>query len=582
MLTALFLSFFFLYYCSFSAEAQSAANFIIERVYNCENVSNQIITLIVKPKTFTLPQIVDITIITPIPIGNQLKLSAKIDLQGKLTMENWQHLVTIEDDLCRFFHMYMGPIAHDMETAMGIPNGGCPIPKAQSAANFIIENFYNCEDIPNQKVNLNIKPKTFFQPEVVDVTLITPIPLGNQLKISADIDLENTFRSKNWQRLVTIEDDFCRGHYHVVNYTVDWNMLRVQGIPFGKLRVTTKYVEKRDKNVISCIAQSTANLIIESSNKCKDVPNQKIDITVKPKTFFNPQVIDVTVITAIPIGNQLKFSIKLDLENKFSVDNWQHLVTIEDDYCRALQMYLGPLGYDILYAMGIPKGSCPIPKGHYHVVNYTMDLNMLRLQGIPFGKLRVTPKFIEKRDKNVVSCTAQSARNLIIESSHKCEDVPNQKIVLIVEPKTFSSPQVVDITLITPIPLGDQLKFSIKIDLENKFDVNNWQHLVTIEDDFCRAVQIYVGPIGYDILYFMGIPRTCPVPKVLRNSYLVFIHLINSCLQGHYHAVNYTMNLNQLKLQTIPFGKLHITIKFVEKRDKNVISCVVFIVSNRN
>lgn len=56
-------------------------------------------------------------------------MSARIDLQNPVSIKNWQHLATIEDEMCRFLQMNLGPIAYDMYTAMGIPEGACPIPK---------------------------------------------------------------------------------------------------------------------------------------------------------------------------------------------------------------------------------------------------------------------------------------------------------------------------------------------------------------------------------------------------------------------------------------------------------------------
>lgn len=45
-----------------------------------------------------------------------------------------------------------------------------------------------CSDLPHQKiVEFTVVPKTFSLPQVLDITLITPIPLGNQLTVKAVI-----------------------------------------------------------------------------------------------------------------------------------------------------------------------------------------------------------------------------------------------------------------------------------------------------------------------------------------------------------------------------------------------------------
>ncbi|KAF2895132.1 hypothetical protein ILUMI_11037, partial [Ignelater luminosus] len=561
--------------------AQSAANIVIEKFYKCEDKPKQKVHLMLELKTFTRPQVIDITCITPIPLGNQLKLSANIDLENRFSVKGWQHLVTIEDDLCRVVQMYMGPFAYDIEVAMGIPRGTCPLQKAQNAANFVMEDFYKCENVPKQKIDLSIKLKTFSHPQIIDLDLFTPIPLGNQFKVSLDIDQENIFNQENWGHLFSFDDDLCRFiqmYLGLLAYDIQVAMgiprgscplpkknlngligiktsigpkIPVQSLKVWDIPIVRSVVEALSKRnlceqllkvssgIIFCQfgrvikekrtwlrkgrneAQSAVNFIIEKCYNCENITRQTVNLTIKPKTFTHPQIADISLITPIPLGDHLRFSVDVDLENKFSAKNWERLVTIEDDYCRARRIYLGPLAYDMETSMGIvPRGVCPVPK-------------------------------------------AQSAANFVIDSFYKCKDVPNQKINLIIKPKTFSRPQVLDLTFITPIPLGEQVKLILDVELENKFIVKNWQRLVTIEDDFCRVIQMYVGPLAHDVETAMGIPRgICPVPK------------------GNYHAINYTIDFNLFRLQAFPFGKLRITNRILEKRNRNVILCAVTMISN--
>lgn len=115
------------------------------------------------------------------------------------------------------------------------------------------------------------------------------------------------------------------------------------------------------------------------------------------------------------------------------------------------------------------------------------------------------------------------------------------------------------------------------------FNSKNWQHLFTFDEDFCRFVDMYLGLLAYDMEVAMGIPRgACPIPKVAIKYIFEFLIKIKNCnyLQGHYHAVNYTIDFRMMKLQTFPFGKLRLTLKILEKPSRNVTSCFVFIISN--
>ncbi|KAF2895134.1 hypothetical protein ILUMI_11039 [Ignelater luminosus] len=462
----LFLNVLLLYSCSFTADAQTSANFLIEDSYTCKDVPNQKINLTIKPKTFSRPQIIDVTLVTPIPLGNQLKFTVIIDLQNKHSARGWQHLVTVDDDLCRARQLYMGPLAYDMETALGVlPRGVCPIPQ-----------------------------------------------------YVAKVDLENKFSVKNWQHLFTIEDDFCRA-MQIYFGRLAYDMETAMGIlPRGVCPIPKG-------NYHAAAENNDVIYTFLGSKCCKGEPNQKINLTIKLKTFSHPQIVDITLITPIPLGNHLKILADIYLENKFITKSWEHLITVEDDFCRIRQLYMGHLAYDMETAMGvIPRGVCSIPK-------------------------------------------TQIAAYFVLEDSYPCNDVPNRKVNFTIIPKTFSRPQVIDLTVVTPIPLGNQLKFIMNIDLENNIGVKTWQRLVQLEDDFCRAMQLYVGTFLYEVETAMGIqPRgVCPIPK------------------GNYHAVNYTADFSLLKVhEAFPFGKLRTTIKYLEKSSKDIISCIVIIVINKH
>lgn len=51
-------------------------------------------------------------------------------------------------------------------------------------------------------------------------------------------------------------------------------------------------------------------------------------------------------------------------------------------------------------------------QGHYHTVNYTIDFNLLKLQGFPFGKMRLIKKILEKRNRNILMCTVCIISNM--------------------------------------------------------------------------------------------------------------------------------------------------------------------------
>ncbi|KAF2895136.1 hypothetical protein ILUMI_11041 [Ignelater luminosus] len=102
----------------------------------------------------------------------------------------------------------------------------------------------------------------------------------------------------------------------------------------------------------------------------------------------------------------------IELENKIGLKSWQRLVKLEDDFCRAMNIYMGSFAYHMETALGIqPRGACPIPKGNYHAVNFTADYSLMKLQAFPFGRLRITVKYLEKSTKDIILCTKTLVTN---------------------------------------------------------------------------------------------------------------------------------------------------------------------------
>ncbi|KAF2888464.1 hypothetical protein ILUMI_17709 [Ignelater luminosus] len=107
----------------------------------------------------------------------------------------------------------------------------------------------------------------------------------------------------------------------------------------------------------------------------------------------------------MPLGNDVLGTFYVEADTQLGErENWFHIFTIEDGICRIFDRFLGQLIYDMERAIGILPKSCPIPRGSYHAVNYSMNFQTLRLQTFPFGKIRVKANGVDRPKKDKLWC----------------------------------------------------------------------------------------------------------------------------------------------------------------------------------
>lgn len=87
------------------------------------------------------------------------------------------------------------------------------------------------------------------------------------------------------------------------------------------------------------------------------------------------------------------------------MNNWiTDFYTIEDDNaCKALNKYVGPLWYDIQRQIGMVPGKCPIKKGVYTSKNLYMDINKMNVKMFFKGKFKTRLRFM--RYSRPIFCT---------------------------------------------------------------------------------------------------------------------------------------------------------------------------------
>ncbi|KAF2900306.1 hypothetical protein ILUMI_05879 [Ignelater luminosus] len=265
--------------------------------------------------------------------------------------------------------------------------------------------------------------------------------------------------------------------------------------------------------------ETTEHFRIESISMCEEVPNQLVKFYLTPKDYTaGTQTVDINMTSPKSIGENTRLNCMGYLGVR---ERWVYLFTYEDDFCFVLRAYVGQLFYDMERAAGILPGSCPISQG-------------------------------------------QNAENFVVESCKFCENITNPTIKVYVTFKDFiPGHQTIEANLSTPITIDESTVLKTSVDIEAKLKRSRWVHLFTVEDDFCRVIQMYIGEFWYEIQRAAAVaPRTCPIPR------------------GNYHVVNHKLNFEKLKLQTFPFGRLRVTMITRDKYTKNVLSCLVCIIAN--
>nr|XP_015839282.1 PREDICTED: uncharacterized protein LOC107398696 [Tribolium castaneum] len=81
------------------------------------------------------------------------------------------------------------------------------------------------------------------------------------------------------------------------------------------------------------------------------------------------------------------------------------VMAVNDTFCKLTRRYLGPFMNDLEKAAQILPGTCPIPKGRYHITNYPLNVNKMFLKNvIPYGTLKFVVTMTNSRSGKLLSC----------------------------------------------------------------------------------------------------------------------------------------------------------------------------------
>ncbi|KAF2887278.1 hypothetical protein ILUMI_18895, partial [Ignelater luminosus] len=147
--------------------------------------------------------------------------------------------------------------------------------------------------------------------------------------------------------------------------------------------------------------QNAYNIVLQKFYWPEGKSEQRVQFFVNPINFApGYQLVEFNYSSPIPLGNDVmvRCNIYLDIGTK-NTKNWSLLFPINEEFCKFTDKYLRQFFYDMETAVGIIPKSCPIPKGTYHALNYTMNFRTLKLQTFPFGDMKLTVSGVTKHSR---------------------------------------------------------------------------------------------------------------------------------------------------------------------------------------
>ncbi|XP_008198252.1 uncharacterized protein LOC103314317 [Tribolium castaneum] len=157
-------------------------------------------------------------------------------------------------------------------------------------------------------------------------------------------------------------------------------------------------------SVVACYHVTQAKVTVTKFENCDNNADYPIKMTFKLKQGGDGmQVLEEgSLSTKVPLGNDI-----LDIADvSYKEDNgaYEHLITIKENLCDAVNKYMGEFMHDIQEAAGLERGKCPVPPGDYKIKDHTLDFQKFKFKKIPDGEFLVKVSLLDAKTNETLNC----------------------------------------------------------------------------------------------------------------------------------------------------------------------------------
>ncbi|CAH1374836.1 unnamed protein product [Tenebrio molitor] len=141
---------------------------------------------------------------------------------------------------------------------------------------------------------------------------------------------------------------------------------------------------------------------IHKFENCDANADYPIKMTFKIKSDNGVQMVEEGSLSSkVPLGNNI-----LDVAEVYSKENgkYEHLITLKEGLCDAVNKYMGDFMHDIQEAAGLERGVCPVPAGDYKISDHTLDFQKFKFKKIPDGDFRVQVTLLDQTTNETLHC----------------------------------------------------------------------------------------------------------------------------------------------------------------------------------
>lgn len=83
---------------------------------------------------------------------------------------------------------------------------------------------------------------------------------------------------------------------------------------------------------------------------------------------------------------------------------FEHLITIKESLCDAVNKFMGEFMHDMQEAAGLARGACPIPPGDYQIKDHPLNFEKFKFKRIPDGEFRVIVTLKDTTTNEILNC----------------------------------------------------------------------------------------------------------------------------------------------------------------------------------
>ncbi|KAJ3643052.1 hypothetical protein Zmor_025790 [Zophobas morio] len=151
---------------------------------------------------------------------------------------------------------------------------------------------------------------------------------------------------------------------------------------------------------VSSMAQR--KVTITKFENCDANADYPIKMSFKIKEENGVQILEEgSVSSKVALGNNIK-----DTAEVFAMESgkWEHLITINENLCDAVNKYMGEFMHDLQEKAGLERGACPVPAGDYKVEQHTLDFGNFKFKKIPEGEFRVKVTLVDNTSNETLHC----------------------------------------------------------------------------------------------------------------------------------------------------------------------------------